>query len=357
MKKIGLLIILLIVITLPFTLWLIKETTPLEIVVVDKTVPKKDYREHNGLFILLNSKKIVKENGQSYDIGADYFGYDPYDQVPFPSYEVNKEADLLYIADSYGVYSDDLLDEPDGKRSKQIYGGMDLLEWNKVMESKTDTTTLIAEFNSFATPTDAITSDIMQKNLGVLWSGWTGRYFADLASEEIPAWMINNYEAQTNEKWEFEGSGLGFVNLKDEVVILDDEYGQGDVNFELTNLGHEKFETVDASKYMYWFDIISPLENSEILATYNLKVTEEGEKILQDAGIPTVFPAVVHQEKEKTYYFAGDYADFPNKALTRLVGAPELYKFLSSKETQFFWLTYFPMMSEILEEIKQEKER
>ncbi|NGP45356.1 hypothetical protein G4V62_10470 [Bacillaceae bacterium SIJ1] len=358
MKRLFVIFAILFIIFLPRIIWMVKEETPLDIFVVDKTVPKTDYREHNGLFMILENKKIIHDSGsfrgQNYDLGRDYFGYDPYDQEE--SHKLpESNLDLIYITDTYGVYQNDLEEKPDGQRSSYIYGGVDLTEWNMIIGHKAENTTLIAEFNSFATPTEEVTSDIMQKNLGVQWNGWTGRYFIDLSSDEVPPWLIANYEKQYDDNWTFAGEGIAFVHTSDRVVVLNDKEHDGKVTFEFNEKGQEKFPKAEDSYYMYWFDIVQPNEGSAILANYSLNISEKGKALLKENSIPSTFPAIVYQEHENTYYFAGDYADYPNKALTKWAGLNDVLKFFANGYNQFYWWTYVPMMNEIIDTIVKEK--
>ncbi|WP_332646489.1 hypothetical protein [Lysinibacillus sp. 54212] len=355
MKKILFLLILLIVVFSPRIYWQLKPATTLDISVVDKTVPLDDYREHNGLFWLLTNEKITRLDGELYDIGRDYVGYDPYDNKAMEPYNIDRFVDLIYIADTYGVYADDLEEVVEGDRSKKIYGGMDLLEWNAVMASKGPDTMLIAEYNSFATPTDGTTREIMEQNLGVDWSGWSGRYFEDLNSEEIPSWLIDNYETQYNKEWAFEGAGLAFVHLNDKVVVFDEKSMNKNVMFSLTEEGKEKFQKAKPSDYAYWFDIITPLSGTTVYAKYDLDLTEDALKELRDANIPTSFPAIVRHEMNNTYYFAGDYADYSKDNLKKWQRSDAFMNIFSNDATNFFWVSYIPIMRVILEDIKQEK--
>lgn len=332
-----------------------KDETVLDIAIIDKTVPKKNYREHKGIFMVLENNKITQESGELYDIGADYFGYDPYEQAPLPSYSLTTSPDLIYVADTYGVYNNDLEKLPDGERSQQIYGGIELLEWNKVMSTKEEHTTLIGEFNSFASPTDEMTSNVMQQNLNVDWSDWIGRYFNDLNSDEIPPWLIRNYEEQTKEKWTFNGPGIAFVHTSDQVIILDKGLADSLVRFTLTSEGEKKFPKVNPSSYMYWFDIVMPTDDSVVLANYELELSAKAEQQLKEAGLPLVFPAVIHNKEDKTYYFAGDYAEYPQRVLTKWAGVHLLFKLIAKEDTQFYWQTYTPMLNTILGEVAEER--
>ena len=356
MKKLIIGVLIIFILLLPLILWIIKPSTVLTIAVIDKTVPLQDYREHNGLFWILEHYKIIKPDGELYDIGRDYFGYDPYDQKANESFHADRPLDLIYIADTYGVYNDDLKELPEGERSKKLYGGMNLLEWNKIIESKLATTTLIAEFNSFASPTDETTRSVMEKNLGIKWSGWTGRYFDDLNNDDIPPWLIRNFEQQYEKKWMFDGAGLAFVHTSDKVIIVESNGTKENVTFQMTEQGLERFVEVQSSPYMYWFDIVAPIEGSSILGEYELHISNEQKKILEDNGIPLNFPAIIHNQNNKTYYFAGDYADYKEKTFAKLLGIDRFLKVFANGDSDFYWSTYVPLMNKVLEQIIVEKE-
>ncbi|WP_143565200.1 MULTISPECIES: hypothetical protein [unclassified Sporosarcina] len=354
MKKITIVILLILLVLSPRIYWTLKEEKIMDIAVIDKSVAKKDYREHNGLFHILNGKKIIRPDGELYDLGLDYYGFDPYDQVAMEPF-IARPLDMIYVADTYGVFSDDLKNKPDGSRSELLYGGMELLEWNELMASKDENTTLIAEFNSFASPTSGEMSMIMQKNLGITWTGWIGRYFTDLANEEIPQWLVEGYREQMNSEWLFAGAGLAFVHTSGKVIVLDGQENKSAAHFELTKDGKEKFPKVNSSDYLYWFDVVEPFEQTNILATYEFDLTEKGRSVLLEAGIPETFPAVLHQRQENTYYFAGDYADFDKNPIVKWQGIHNVYKYFAKDVSAFYWLTYFPMMEEILDETYDRK--
>lgn len=357
MKRLIILLVSIILIFSPKIYWLFKDSKHLTVHVIDKTVPKKDYREHNGLFQVLEHEKVVKPTGELYDIGKDYYGFDPYDKVPGPTYEADSVPDLIYVTDTYGVFSDDLEEEPTGKRSELIDGGITLLEWNAIMASKTENTTLIAEFNSFASPTEETVSKIMQKNLGVKWNGWIGRYFPDFDNEEVPQWLIEEYEQQYDQKWQFDGEGLAFVHNEGKIIVLDDEASNGTILATPTQEGKKKFPSIKRAPYMYWFDIVEMEQGSQELAHYSFNLNDKGNAQLKEAGIPREFPAIVHNPEKKTYYFAGDYADFEKRAFTKWQGLPQIYPYFATDISEFYWKLYFPLLSDILKQINDEKVR
>lgn len=348
MKKFLVLITIALIIFSPRLYWMFKPSTTLDIAVVDKTVPKEDYREHNGLYWILENNKIVRPNNELYDISKDYVGYDPIQQKENKSYNAKQTYDLIYIADTYGVYNDDLKEKPEGERTKKLYGGITTDEWQTIIKSKGKDTTLIAEFNSLATPTVEATRNIMERDLGIEWSKWIGRYFNDLNSYEVPQWLIRNYETQYKQKWNFDGPGLTFVHTSDKVVVLEMNHDDQSVTFHVTKQGQKQFDNVKSTNYMYWFDIVSPVEGSEVLAEYELNINSEGQNQLKNAGIPTEFPAIIHNEKNKSYYFAGDYADYPSTLFARWEKTQLLINKITG-DKEFYWSTYVPLMNELLD--------
>ncbi|WP_349410331.1 hypothetical protein [Pseudalkalibacillus sp. SCS-8] len=343
---------MLILAVLPFLLWQLKDVEHKSIQVIDKTVPKNDYREHLGLFWLLDHRKAVKADGEYYRKETDYYGYDPESQSGETGLEIEKEVDLIYVADTYGIYTEDLRDKPTGERSKLIYGGLTIFDWNKIIEAKDEDVTLILEFNSIASPTDHTTRSIVEKEMGFQWSGWIGRHFKDLSSDEIPPWLIRNYESQYRDDWRFEGEGLTFVHESDRVVVLNEEDIRGRVLFKWLDPGVQHYPKATNSRYHYWFDIIEPDEDTLIEAEYEIDMVKSGRTKLEENGIPTHFPAVIRLPDERKYYFAGDFADIPVDYNSRWT-LPDvfygIYSFFHPDE-EFFWKSYIPMMDQILEE-------
>ena len=352
MKKLIFFVIILLLFFSPRIFWQLKPDMPIDLAVIDKTVPSTDYREHLGLFWVLTNEKVTKPNGDYYAVEEDYFGYSPKSGEAMNAYNINRELDFIYIADTYGVYTDDIRKGDGTDRSQKIYGGMEEKEWEAILRSKGEHTTLIAEYNSFATPTEEGPRSLMEETLGVEWSGWSGRYFEDLTSEEVPSWLIANYEKQQRRKWPFEGAGLAFVHHTDQVIVLGEEDVEEKVLFTLTDSGKKKFPKASSSDYPYWFDILTVQDDADVYAEYSLHLSKGGKEELEDAGIPTSFPAVIHQPKNRTYYFAGDYADYTRDNLMKWEHSDFLMAIFSNDASNFFWVTYVPLMRTILEEVK-----
>jgi hypothetical protein len=362
---IAYILLLLLVFLSPFWLWAIKETTPLDVLIMDKTVPDETYREHKGLVWLLNNEKYVKSNKEAYSLSDDYVGFIPKEQDQFEIKELPdslEKYEVIYLADQYGVYEEEFYGKNQlGKRSESLYGGLEISEVEQIEQALFQKAgkTLIAEFNNFASPTTLDARLRISNLLNVNWSGWIGRYFSDLTSNEVPVWVKEQYEGD----WKFTGSGLVFVNEDDFVYVVEEkDMTKKGVPIKFTEKGKNFFKQELDSNYQYWFDLVEARTKEEILANFHLPVKDHMKDQLQGLGIPVTFPAItLHRNAQYTsYYFSGDFADeaeVPSIYHTR--GLSLWKKYVSSRDS-FYWKTYVPMMKFILknglhEEIEQEK--
>jgi len=342
----------------PFLSWQWKGERTLDVAVIDKTVPVEDYREHLGLFWILENAKIVKPDGELYRAEADYYGNHPVQGVAERNLSLNRQPDLIYITDTYGVYRADLGEEKQtGERSEMLYGGLTSYEWEQLMEVKGERTSLILEFNSIASPTSSSVRRSVEKSMGFEWTGWIGRRFPELQSEEVPVWLKKNVEAQTGKPWTLQGEGIAFVDEGDQVVLLQPGDYDGQVRFELTAEGRRQYPGAADSEYGYWFDIMIPDERLAIDATYKLDLSEKGKAKLRENGIPDEFPAVLRDPDQHSYYFSGDYADIGVKYFGKMDPPESYYDVLAliREDERFYWQSYVPMMRHILDRIQEEK--
>lgn len=366
---------MLILFIVPIMLWFFQNEKVVNIAIVDKTVPTESYREHKGLTWLLNHHRYVPESGEMYKAGSDYYGFVPDEEAESYTLRAIPEdlsgTDLIYLADSYGVYSEDLpwqTAEKEPGSSSKVSGGLEMSEWQIIKQQvQSQGTDLVVEFNTFASPTAAEVAKDMNEFLGLEWTGWSGRYFAELAKAtgEIPKWIIENYE-ETEEKWDFEGSGFVLVNdAEGKIIVLSEEaeeISEDGLHLAFTEQGEERFDLTASPAFNYWFDINMPAAGIEILANYQWGLKSSGSEKLKAAGIPESFPAVFHQSKygADIYYFAGDFVDTDNvPSFYRYAGFSKLRSFLSMEsldaDNSFYWQTYTPMMETILARTEDKK--
>ncbi|MBO0961579.1 hypothetical protein J1P26_17885 [Neobacillus sp. MM2021_6] len=349
-------VFLILFLTSPFWLWKIQPSKKLNVLIVDKTVPTQSFREHKGLVWILNNAKYYKNGTTPYSVKNDYKGFKPqngqeYTITPLP--RDLKPFDVIYLTDQYGVYKEDInRRNTEGKHSKKVYGGLTSSEVNKIeralIESKGKT--LIAEFNTFASPTSEKAKEEISNLLNVEWSGWIGRYFSDLSNSEVPEWIKANYRKQ-NMKWGFDGEGFVFIGRNNYVVVIGkEEVKDTGLLFEVSKKGKKYFTDEIKGKYPYWFDIIEARDKNEILAAYRLPISHAAVKRLEGYGIPASFPAVIYHQNTKfsSYYFSGDYADEAEVPRMYQTKGFDTWKRKLGAKDSFYWQTYVPMMKDIL---------
>ena len=98
-------IILVVILALPLInliRWTFQTKTPMDIILVDKTVPTLE-RDHHKSFswILMNERFVKKENGSSYSYKKDYYGF--YPQRPLREHKWDRNdyrlTDLINLAE------------------------------------------------------------------------------------------------------------------------------------------------------------------------------------------------------------------------------------------------------------------
>jgi len=117
----------LIALLAPFAVWLSRPSRELKVFIVDKTVAESSGREHAGLTWLLNHRKYFKPGGVAYDRDQDYYGFVPGPDHSWEAREpsIRKAApELIYLADTYGVYTEEFYGLNRGNRTQLIYGGL-----------------------------------------------------------------------------------------------------------------------------------------------------------------------------------------------------------------------------------------
>jgi hypothetical protein len=338
--------------------WLLRPASETRVAILNKTVPFENYREHVRLMWLLSHHKVVPPSERLlWDYTSDYVGYDPRTEQWRDLKDSDLEGrNLVYIADTYGVYVDDFAVEKKVVRkiehlelSRRIYGGMTAEEAEVITRFVKAGGRLVAEFNSFATPTGLEARRSMEKLLHLRWSGWTARHVPDLADDrEVARWIKERWELQAGRRWDLEGPGLIYVHESGRVAAMQ----QGLDVLDSVAL----FRTADVEiPYPYWFDIVIPEKAADVRAEFYLPILPPGEKILADNGIPSRFPAILHDDDYTWCYMAGDLADGrSNLGPPWIAGLPTVRRWLAHADlvpldTKLLWTVYAPLMERIIE--------
>jgi hypothetical protein len=357
--------------------WVVHRLRParrLDIVVVDKTVPFRTFVEHRSLFWLLDHLALRRPDGHPYDPESDYVGAipparpgDPPQRTTELTPEQARSADLLYLADAYGVYREDLASGHARRaaleRSPKLYGGLTLAEAEAARTAVEAGVPLVAEFNTLGSPTGAGARAVLEEVLGLRWTRWIGRYFPRLEDrEEVPEWLRRDHWREWRQPWEFRGPG--FVLMQDDAHV---EVLRVGTEAERLGLTLERARPTDpllaaardGTPYPYWFDVVEPQPGTEVLALYQWHLTGAGVDRLRARGLPLRFPAVLR--RRTALYFAGDFADNPLKTTpVSFAGFLTLKRWMQGakrapSEDAFYWRFYVPFMAQLLDTVAQKR--
>lgn len=359
-----------VVVLLPWAVYRGRPERRVDLVVVDKTVPFRTYVEHRSLFWLIDHLKLVKPDGEPYRLERDYVGAFPPPRAgdePESTIELTRDraraADLVYLADTYGVYRDDLLSrgaqEAALERSPRIYGGLTLAEAEAARDAVRAGVPLVAEFNTLGSPTGGPAREVLETVLGVRWTHWIGRYFPHLEDrDEVPEWLRRDYRREWRRPWELAGAGYVLVQEDAHVEVL-----RVGAQAEPHALTLERARPVDrllsdardGIAYPYWFDVVQADPGTEVLASFRWHLTGAGVERLRARNLPLSFPAILR--RGRAHYLAGDFADNPlDTTPVPLAGFTTVKRFLeraklTPSEDAFFWGFYVPMMTRLLGDV------
>jgi hypothetical protein len=374
MKKTLLIVflILAVIIALPvinLIRWHFQEKKPIDIILVDKTVPTLE-RDHHKSFnwILMNERFVKRENNESYSYIKDYYGFSPKRPLREKQWERNdyrltdlinlaEKNDAVYFADTYGVFFNDWYEGINkSRKSRKLYGGLNNNDFLLIKEMKDRNKLIILEYNSFDYPTAQFESVRTQEKLGINFAGWTGRYFSSLdsTSKDFPIWMTSMYRKQYKKPWTFTKPGIVILREKEILVLEQGIHLNNPMPHIITDSAYcRKYGVPPSVAFDRWFDIIDPMEN-QIVSRYEIETTAIGDTLLANNDLFSKFPAVIQDPvSQRIFYFSGDFAT--NKVpywTSRLQGVNKLRGILYSEKPddprRFFWLYYRPLIKGIL---------
>jgi hypothetical protein len=373
MKKTLLIVVIILAVILALPVinlirWSFQSKKPLDIIIVDKTVPTLE-REHHKPFtwILTNQRFVKKENSASYSYSKDYFGFFPQRPLREKKWDRNdyrladvinlaNKNDAIYFTDTYGVFFNDWFRGINkSRKSRKIYGGLNNTDFLLLKEMKDRNKLIIMEYNSFDYPTAEFESFRTQEKLGITFTGWTGKYFSSLDStlKDFPIWMTAMYRKEYKKPWTFTKAGIVILKEKDILVLEEGIHLKNSLPHIITDDNSvKKYGVISSVAFDQWFDIIDPLQNN-VISKFKLETTSVGDTLLSNNGLNNEFPAVVQEPvAQRTYYFSGDFATYDVPFCTaRFKGVDKLKAIFYSDKPEdtrrFFWLYYKPLINGI----------
>ncbi len=371
-KRLIALVMLAVLLVGPSLWWSLTPLRPHRVLVVDKTLPRPEWREHERVQWWLSHRRVAPpRRGGRWDPARDYVGFDP---VAKQGTDLNDaildSVQLVYIADSYGVYRGDYLVDADSSThgelepSERIYGGVTMAEVDALSRFVARGGDVVAEFNTLEEPTSSTAaSDALGALLGVRYQRWLGRWYADLSSaDEIPRWMRERYERVYWKPWAFRGPGIVlFAEGSDRIAVVDSSEFTSDWPITVEVEEREDplvHDVVSGQPYWYWVTGTEPTDSGRVLAWYEFHVSGDAKRRLESMGFEARFPAVVrHSGSGMRAYFAGDFADVGLRPppLMRTRGLDWFGRYTSREkkpgiQRRFFWRVTIPLWDAMLAE-------
>ena len=368
-----LLIILAVLIVLPFAgriIWALQKSKKMEIMIVNKTVPRNSHNEVKSLTWVLNYNKILKTDNTHYRYEKDYYGYHP--DAPAEEWKIRsfRLADLPAIEEKYKVlvYLDNEgvpLREDSAEFPANHYGGFNQNDYLLLRQMWNANKLIIAEYDFFSGPTEELVRYNTEQMLDIHCLGWRGCFFRNLDAGKIirnlDARWIDRYKEYYGKNWDFMGSGFVLINTRqNRIVVLPAK--------EFMDSNHPDVVTPDAyarpmnlparAAFNGWFAIVYPGHN-EVISTIDMNLNDAGREIMMKNGLECTCPAVIKSADHQFYYLAGDFSK-DNVSLMwsriRIVGnaVREIGSRMNEKPNAFFQSYYVPFMSAVLAENYEE---
>ncbi len=362
--------VLLLIPAVSFIRWAFQEKKPIDVVILDKTVPTLDRMGHRSfIYVMTNGRFVKGEKGGSYSAAKDYYGFVPLRPVREKQFkktdfrlteliELAENNDALYYADTYGVFFNDWYQGiKKARRSRKLYGGLNNNDYLLMSEMKKRDKLVLVEYNTFDYPTAGLERFKTEELLGISSTGWMGQYYSRLdtiSSDGAPGWMPALYRKQYREPWTFTKSGVVLLKENSIIVLEEGSHLASALPLIVTSETYAgQFNVPQEVAFTNSFDIIDAGQNS-VVSEFVLKTTPAGDSLLADNSLKAVFPAVTLEPLvQRTFYFSGDFANNDVPCWTARFknfqkgGKALLYSDNENDPRRFFWLFYKPLITKI----------
>ncbi len=146
--------------------------------------------------------------------------------------------------------------------------------------------TVVAEFNTAASPTSVERSSAFRQLFGTAWTGWIGRFFPDLTKlQGLEKNVVAQLKTQAKEK-EFKLSGPGYVFINDST---EKAFFVNDDTPLLYKWDQNKGNAKDEVRYNYWFEILE-LDGGKQQAHFSWNPSKRKEVV-------TILPVIIRTSR------------------------------------------------------------
>lgn len=354
---------------IPNVIWHARGPSTRTVVVVDYTVPYDDYDSHTGLIWSLNHARVASPRGPEdpWDPTRDYVGYQPADRLnPVRLSEADLGgADLLYIADAYGVYEMDL-EILEGiriqpTRSPRLFGALSAGDVATIEDFAASGRDVFSEFNTLPPPTGADERARMEALLGVRWTGWVGRVFPDLYDiTDVPDWFEGFFAERFPDREMPRDPSLVLFSYSGELIVVSHpDYTRVAPRLTFTSAGRDRLGRVRAdAAYFKWFALMEPGPRTLVLGEIVLPEAVLHSEEFHTAQLPLRHPALTEfvVGPSHRYAMAVDGGNVPfEPGRYNMAGVHRLQSLFNRRKDIFstrpaFWQFYVPVMQKILRE-------
>ncbi len=321
--------------------WRLTPSRDLDVFVYDQTVANDTYPDHAVLEQLLQYHRVA------YDV-EDYVGAAP-GGGPYGVWPQDR-PDVIFLADLYGLYinEDGQLDE---NGSIRITDRLTAPQADDVARWIAAGTPAYAEFGLVSEPTAEAAGALLEDVFGFRATGWAIKPFEDLQN------VSPQIQSLQPSPWTYEGPGwiavhiaaAGRASIRDLVVLPEAVLTEP---LPIVSGGPPGSDGGQAP-FKGWLGVIEAKETSKVDAWVQLGVTDEGLDLLDAAGIPNRFPALVRTER--TLYFAGDGLDDETPfRLRRLKGGALFTRLVTGEEFRFLYQVLEPSVGWMLQQLDEQ---
>ena len=359
------LIAIVVILLLPLAghlIWRAQKKNPMDLMIVNKTVPRSAENEVKTLNWVLNYEKVLKDGNDNYDFSRDYYGFHPDALSADRSIKAFRLEDLPELCDKYDglIYLDNEGVELENQKyaSLKYYGGFNNTDYHLLKEMINSDKLVIVEYNFFSEPTEDLIRFNTEQLMDIYSLQWKGKYFKNLAAnkvfKEIDKKWLNAHNDYYENEWDYNGPGLVLCNLKqNRVVILpSEEYLNDQPTIKTGKQMSETYNLPEEVSFTGWFNIVHEGEN-EVISRLDLNLNDDGVEYLKKNGLEASFPVSVKMQDKPVFFLAGDFSKqkvFLPSSKMRIVN--DVYRSICKNMTGnpglFFQTYYLPLMSGIL---------
>ncbi len=367
------LIIVAIIVILPLLgrlLWEIKKSRPINLLIINKTVPKSSENELRTLDWTLNFEKFVKPNNDNYNYKTDYYGFHPdmsMNELMIKSFRLDEIDSFtqiyngLIFIDNSGVE----IEEKGNPGKKMRYGGLNQNDYILLKGMIAQNKLVFAEYNFFSEPTVDLVRFNTEKLIDIYYLGWKGKYFNNLkyksVEKEISSRWIDIYKKLEGKDWTFNGPGIILMNEAQSriIVVPSSIYMKSEYPALRTSEEQSKVYNLPSSvAFTGWFSVVYRGKNT-VISDFDLNLNKKGVELLYNNGLEPVFPAVIVSPDKRFFFVAGDFS----KTNVLMAGCKlgiitSLWMNIAAKMTKnpnkFFQTYYNSLLSSILDEYYSE---